>query len=168
MAYKSNESGRMEIYIRPFAGPAASRRGQQRRRRAVAGVDGGRHLSGWRPDGKELYYIGPNGAMMAAPITATGNDAGAGRAGGAVSNADLSAAAWTCARAGNTTLPRDGRFLINTVLDDASSPITLLRTGTRDEEVTAGGTREGGGGGRAGRGRGGEGWRGRCVARWFS
>ena len=25
----------------------------------------------WRPDGKELYYIGPDGQMMAAPITAT-------------------------------------------------------------------------------------------------
>ena len=26
----------------------------------------------WRPDGKELYYLNPAGAMMAAPITVTG------------------------------------------------------------------------------------------------
>ena len=26
----------------------------------------------WRPDGKELYYIGPDGQMMAAAVTVTG------------------------------------------------------------------------------------------------
>jgi hypothetical protein len=27
----------------------------------------------WRPAGKELYYLSPAGAMMAAPITVTGS-----------------------------------------------------------------------------------------------
>ncbi len=27
----------------------------------------------WRPDGKELYYIDPSGAMMAAPIIVNGS-----------------------------------------------------------------------------------------------
>ena len=27
----------------------------------------------WRPDGKELYYLNPAGAMMAAPISVTGS-----------------------------------------------------------------------------------------------
>ena len=126
VAYRSNESGRNEIYIRPFAAPAASS--------AAAGpaagqwqvsTAGGIHPR-WRPDGKELYYIGPNGEMMVAPIAATatalepgtpvslfasrivggGEDIGLGR---------------------QYDVTRDGRFLINTVLDDASSPITLIQ-----------------------------------------
>ena len=28
-------------------------------------------MPAWRPDGKELYYLNPAGAMMAAPITVT-------------------------------------------------------------------------------------------------
>ena len=36
----------------------ARRHGNGRRgSAAVAGVHGGRHLSAWRPDGKELYYL---------------------------------------------------------------------------------------------------------------
>jgi len=80
----------------------------------------------WRPDGKELYYIGPNSVMMATPITATGKtlEPGASVAlfptriyGGGVDNA----------QGRQYDVTRDGRFLINTVLEDASSPITLLQ-----------------------------------------
>jgi hypothetical protein len=70
-------------------------------------------------------YIGPNGEMMTATITATGTtlEPGAPVAlfptrilGGGVENI----------QARQYDVSRDGRFLINTVLDDASSPITLL------------------------------------------
>lgn len=54
VAYSSDLSGRPEIYIRPFpdAGPAVrlSRDGGTRPR--------------WRRDGKELYYLGPEGRVM--------------------------------------------------------------------------------------------------------
>ena len=39
----------------------------------MAGVDLGRRDPIWRPDGKELYYIDPSGAMMAAPIIVNGS-----------------------------------------------------------------------------------------------
>jgi len=66
VAYQSNESGRPEIYLRPFVPPAAAS--------AAAGAAGGQWqvttaggiIPLWRPDGKELYYLNPAGAMMAA------------------------------------------------------------------------------------------------------
>ena len=48
----------------------------------------------WRPDGKELYYIGPNGEMMAAPITATGRRSSRARRWRCFPRGS-SAAAWT-------------------------------------------------------------------------
>ncbi len=72
VAYQSNESGRQEIYMRPFvppgaAGTAASTAGGQWQVSTAGGI-----VPVWRPDGKELYYLNPAGAMMAAPITVTG------------------------------------------------------------------------------------------------
>ena len=72
MAYESNESGRDQIYIRPFGGAAASGAG------ATAGggqwqvSTAGGTFPRCRADGRELYYLAPKGAMMAAPITVTG------------------------------------------------------------------------------------------------
>ena len=122
----SNESGRQEIFLSGrFAAPAAS--GPAANRAAgqwQVSTAGGIFLR-WRPVGKELYYIGPNGEMMAAPITATGTtlEPGAPVAlfptrifGGGVDNG----------QGRQYDVTRDGRFLINTVLGDASSPITLL------------------------------------------
>jgi eukaryotic-like serine/threonine-protein kinase len=73
VAYQSNQSGRNEIYVRPFVAPAPAS--------TTAGVAGGQwqvSTAGgvfpvWRLDGKELYYLNPAGAMMAAPITVTGS-----------------------------------------------------------------------------------------------
>ena len=126
VAYHSNESGQNEIYIRPFAAPAASGVAAN----AAAGqwqvsTAGGIYPK-WRSDGRELYYIGPNGEMMAAAIAATATtlEPGAPVAlfaarilGGGVDN--------NLGRQYDVT--RDGRFLINTLLEDASSPITLIQ-----------------------------------------
>ena len=80
----------------------------------------------WRSDGKELYYIGPAGQMMAAPITVTGATLAPGAPvklfdtrvyGGGVDN-----------RLGaQYDVTRDGRFLIDTVLDETAAPITLIQ-----------------------------------------
>ena len=126
VAYMSNESGRLEIYIRPFAAPAApGGTGQAASGQWLVSTAGGIYPL-WRHDGKELYYVGPNGEMMAAPITATGTTLQPGAPvalfptriyGGGVDNG--------LGRQYDVT--RDGRFLINTVLDDGSSPITLIQ-----------------------------------------
>jgi hypothetical protein len=49
----------------------------------------------WRPDGKELYYLSPAGAMMAVPITVSGG--------------------------GQYGVAPDGRFLINTERDSTAT-----------------------------------------------
>jgi eukaryotic-like serine/threonine-protein kinase len=62
VAYVSNESQRNEIYVAPFPGPGG------KRQISTAGGNSPR----WRPDGREIYYMGPDGRLMAAAVTAQG------------------------------------------------------------------------------------------------
>ena len=136
MAYHSNESGRNEIYVRPFVPPApeASADKLASSREASADKSGGQWqvstaggvFPTWRPDGKELYYLNPAGAMMVAPVTSTATSFEPGApvvlfptrilGGGADSQ-----------QGRQYDVTRDGRFLINTVLDEAAAPITLIQ-----------------------------------------
>ena len=63
VAYVSNESGQNEVYVREFAtdfsGGAASVGG------SVLISRGGGIAPRWRGDGREIYYLAPNGKMMA-------------------------------------------------------------------------------------------------------
>src|SRR5262249_30502435 len=58
-AYQSNETGRFEIYVQPF--PAGLR---GRLKVSTAGGTNPR----WQPDGKELYFIAPDGKLMAVSV----------------------------------------------------------------------------------------------------
>ena len=71
MAYQSNESGRPEIYMRAFVPPGAAGTAAGAEGQWQVSTAGGIHPA-WRPDGKELYYLNPAAAMMAAPIAVTG------------------------------------------------------------------------------------------------
>jgi hypothetical protein len=81
----------------------------------------------WRPDGKELYYIAPDGRLMAVPVAVHGANFEPGEAvalfqthifGGGVDNG----------QGRQYDISRDGRFLMNSVEDDAApSSITLLQ-----------------------------------------
>ncbi len=125
VAYHSNESGRDEIYVRPFVPPGAMGAAVAASGQWQVSTAGGIHPK-WRPDGKELYYLNPASEMMAAPITVSGStiepaapvrlfptrtfgggvDSGQGR---------------------QYDIAPDGRFLINTALSGAAAaPITLL------------------------------------------
>jgi Tol biopolymer transport system component len=126
VAYESNESGRFEIYVRPFHPP-----GEKDLAAASAAVQSQVSVSGgifptWRPDGKEIFYVDPAGAMMAAPITVSGATLAAGTpvklfqtriVGGGVD----------AEQGSQYDLAPDGRFLINTVLNSAAAPITLIQ-----------------------------------------
>jgi Tol biopolymer transport system component len=63
LAYASNESGRVEIYVRP--GPGAPGEGKWK-----ASTTGGTQPR-WRRDGKELYYIAPDRKLMAVAVKTT-------------------------------------------------------------------------------------------------
>jgi eukaryotic-like serine/threonine-protein kinase len=58
LAYHSNESGRMEVYVQPFPGPGAKWRVSR---------DGGQ-FARWRGDGKELFFVAGDRALMAADV----------------------------------------------------------------------------------------------------
>jgi len=117
VAYQSNESGRLEVYVRPFPGPGgqwqiSTRGGIQPR---------------WSTNGKELYYIAVDGTLMAA----------ANAVRGAALEPGVPAALFQPRIFGGGTnannkqqydIASDGRFLINITTDDAAaSPITLLQ-----------------------------------------
>jgi len=64
VAYESNESGHAEIYARSFPSVGS----------AIQISSAGGTQARWRADGKELYYIAPDGRLMAAAIApAAGN-----------------------------------------------------------------------------------------------
>ena len=61
VAYTSDESGAPEVYVRRFPeGDNAWR----------VSTQGGAQPQ-WRQDGKELFYLAPDGKLMAADVTAT-------------------------------------------------------------------------------------------------
>jgi hypothetical protein len=62
VAYSSDISGRPEVYVRPFEGSAA----------AVRVSQSGGSLPRWNPNGKELFFLGPGGRVMAAPVAGNG------------------------------------------------------------------------------------------------
>jgi hypothetical protein len=122
VAYHSNESGQHEIYLRPFdpSGVLGKAAAAQRQVSAGGGV-----YPVWRRDGRELHYLDPEGRMMAVPITVTGDTLQLAAPivlfltriwGGGVDRS----------LGPQYDVAPDGRFLINTVLEDAAAPITLL------------------------------------------
>jgi Tol biopolymer transport system component len=128
VAYQSNESGRDEIYVRPFVPPGAAGASPTEGRRQVSTAGG--VFPVWRPDGKELYYLNPSGAMMAAPITITGATLAPG------APVVLFPARIVDGMEPGTgrqfDVAPDGRFLINTLLDTTAAPITLLMNWTAE------------------------------------
>jgi Tol biopolymer transport system component len=122
VTYMSNESGRYEIYVRPFveSGPAVAV--GQWQVSTAGGI-----TPAWRPDGRELYYIAPDGTLMAAPIQAHGATLEPNTPVPLFSTRIVGGDSYT-GQGREYDVSRDGRFLINTVAADAaSSPITLLQ-----------------------------------------
>jgi eukaryotic-like serine/threonine-protein kinase len=126
VTYMSNESGRSEIYVRPFVDPSASATNRERPGgQWQVSVSGGM-TPRWAPDGKELYYIGPDSRMMAVPFKATATTFEPG-APVALFSTKIYGGGSDINVGRQYDVARDGRFLINSVLDEASSPITILQ-----------------------------------------
>jgi serine/threonine protein kinase/Tol biopolymer transport system component len=63
VAYLSDETGRYEVYIQSFPELGG---------KVLISSDGG-YRPEWRKDGKELYYVTPDGKLMAAAVNGTGS-----------------------------------------------------------------------------------------------
>jgi len=123
IAYTSNESGREQIYVRPFAEGG----GQWE-----VSTEGGSQAR-WRPDGKELFYVSPDNRLMAVSIhvTADGHGLDADKPTGLfptrlpTSGPGLTLTGWQ-SRPLYAVAP-DGRFLMNVIADDGvPSPINVI------------------------------------------
>ena len=126
LAYASNESGRYEIYIRPFPEPSSKWK---------VSTAGGTQPR-WRRDSAELYYVAPDARLMVVPIRvapgARAVDAGTPVAlfpTRLASGANILTAGFA-SRAQYAVAP-DGRFLMNVSADEAvTSPITIVQNWT--------------------------------------
>ncbi len=126
VAYQSNASGQWEIYVRPWTLPAAAGAAAPApSAQWQVSTAGGIHPS-WRADGQALYYLGPDGALMAAPVTTRGTALEPGTP-VALFPTRIVGGSGDNAQGPQYDVTRDGRSLINTVLDDAAAtPITLI------------------------------------------
>jgi Tol biopolymer transport system component len=68
LAYNSDETNRPEVYVQQFDGINS---GTKKRWRVSAGGGG---LPRWRADGKELFYLTPNGRVMSVTVQLNGSD----------------------------------------------------------------------------------------------
>ncbi|MEQ1912457.1 MAG: hypothetical protein ABMA15_26785, partial [Vicinamibacterales bacterium] len=113
VAYVSNESRRFEVMVRPFPGPGET---------VQVSAAGGSQVR-WRQDGKELYYVAPDGRMMAVPIVANKNgqtlDVGAPMP---LFTTRLATGSNVTGAKPQYAVASDGRFLLNARVDDGTSP----------------------------------------------
>ncbi len=125
VAYVSDESGRYEIYIRPFTPPGEARNpaGGQWQISTNGGIQ-----PRWSADGRELYYLDPAGRLMAVSITVTGATVAPGTPVPLFPTKILGGGGDNAADFPEYAVARDGRFLINTVLDEnrSTAPIRLI------------------------------------------
>jgi len=112
LAYTSDETGSAQVYVCPFA--AGSPRDGDKFR---ISIDGGSEPR-WRWDGKELFYLGPNRAIMLVAIKP-----------GTTFEAGTAATLFTCSRdiARYDAMPDGSRFLISFGSDTQSlDPVSIV------------------------------------------
>jgi Tol biopolymer transport system component len=112
LSYTSDESGRQEIYVKPFPDTGG---------RSRVSVDGGL-IATWRGDGRELYFVEPRtNRLMAASLSYVDDGL---RVDSVQPIASINPAG---PRSFYDVMPDGQRFLVNSVLDGAGrTPITLV------------------------------------------
>lgn len=116
VAYQSNETGKLETYVRPFPGPGGE---------VLASTAGGVYPR-WSRDGKELYYIAPDARLMAVPISVRGGTLEAGTPVALFQTRRVGGGANIVGRGPQYDVAPDGRFLINVESVSGTPPIVLL------------------------------------------
>jgi Tol biopolymer transport system component len=115
IAYTSDDSGRDEIYVKTWDGQRVSQR-----RWTVS--TGGGAFPLWQPrGGNELFYLSPNGTIMAVGVEITAQDVKVAKP---TPLFETKAFSYSAVRYPYSIFP-DGRFLVNRLVTQSSSPITI-------------------------------------------
>ena len=114
-AYTSDDSGRTEVYVQPFPQTGA---------KARVSASGGFEPR-WRRDGKELFYLAPDGTLTAVPVNTTSTfEHGAAQPLFKTRVPYLGTSLW---RSSYEVVGDGRRFLVNTLVEDAGpAPITVV------------------------------------------
>jgi Tol biopolymer transport system component len=113
VAYETNQAGNFEIVVQAFPDPSGTRQ---------VSTNGGTQPR-WRPDGKELYFVAPDGKLMAVSVTASDSSFEPGIP-MALFPARIVSGGSALFRP-QYDVSNDGKFLINQPADE-SSPITII------------------------------------------
>jgi eukaryotic-like serine/threonine-protein kinase len=116
VAYQSNDTGRYEIYLRSFPSPGGP---------IPISTTGGVYPR-WSRDGTELYFIAPDGKLMAVSIRTTTTSVDPGVPTALFQTHRLGGGSNVIGRSHQYDVARDGRFLINVDAESSAPPITLL------------------------------------------
>ncbi len=116
VAYQSNETGRYEIYLRPFPGGGGS----------VPVSTAGGVYPRWSRDGKEVYFIAPDATLMAVPIRTTAASVEAGAPVTLFQTRRVGGGWNVIGRSHQYDVAPDGRFLVNVETESSAPPLTLL------------------------------------------
>ena len=116
LVYESNDSGRFEIYVQPF--PRGNRRN--------VSTAGGSQPQ-WSADGGEIFYIAPDGYLMAVPVRTFPDDRPI-ELGQPVRLFQAQVEGTVQGGITHTYVPSlDGqRFLMTTFVEQAGTPLTLV------------------------------------------
>ncbi|MEX2117842.1 MAG: hypothetical protein WEB37_13250, partial [Bacteroidota bacterium] len=109
IAYTSDETGKREIYLRPYPGPGT----------AIKVSTSGGSVPVWRRDGRELFYVNDSNKTMSAEIRSTGSSVAIGVV--------QELFARTPIMAEYDVFPDGKRFLINRLIEPSETdPVTIV------------------------------------------
>jgi Tol biopolymer transport system component len=114
VALVSNETGRAEVSVQPFPSGAG---------RTPVSIAGGSQVR-WSADGRELFYIAPDGTLTAVSFSADATGPTLGKP-APLFQTFLATGGNVIGNKPQYAVARDGRFLLNTAVESPSSPIVV-------------------------------------------
>ena len=127
MAYQSNETGRYEIYVRPFPSGGGP----------IPVSTAGGVYPRWSRDGREIYFVAPDATLTAVKLRETPGTLDAAAPEPLFRTRRLGGGLNVIGRGPQYDVTADGRFLVNVDTQSTATPITLLLNWTPESAAAA-------------------------------